>query len=197
LYSGFLVYIGRFEEAYAESEKAVELDPNSFHTQIIRALVFQSGGRHDDALREARNEKRIFPAHPFWYWISGYSHGLEGRYAPAIEALKTAVNLMGEDTGDELSLLGYFYGRAGQRANALEILERLEQLSKQGRYISPVARSWVYVGLGDEKSCLSSLEKGYEERDSWLPLYIRSQLYDSIRDHPRFQDLLRRMNFPE
>jgi len=47
------------------------------------------------------------------------------------------------------------------------------------------------------EEALRWLEKAYEEHN-YTVLYLRTwPAWDSLRDDPRFQDLLRRMNFPK
>ncbi len=49
----------------------------------------------------------------------------------------------------------------------------------------------------DKKNRLASLEQGYKNRDQWM-LYLKVDPHmDDLRSDPRFQDLLRRMNFPQ
>ena len=55
----------------------------------------------------------------------------------------------------------------------------------------------VYAALEDPDEALRWLQRGFEEHSmemSWLKV---ANVYDELRDEPRFQDLLRRMNFPE
>jgi hypothetical protein len=53
------------------------------------------------------------------------------------------------------------------------------------------------AGLGDKDQAFYWLEKAFEERDSaWFPMIKVSPLSDPLRSDPRFQALLRRMNFP-
>lgn len=40
------------------------------------------------------------------------------------------------------------------------------------------------------------LERGYEDRDPDMAFLNTYPVFDPLRGHPRFQDLLRRMNFP-
>ncbi len=52
----------------------------------------------------------------------------------------------------------------------------------------------IYTYLGDNDQALEILEKSYQERDGSL-IYLNSfPRWDPLRDDPRFQDLLRRMN---
>ena len=55
----------------------------------------------------------------------------------------------------------------------------------------------ICTGLGETDEAFQWLEKAYEQRDSdmvWLKTWPG---FDSLRSDPHFQDLLRRMNFPE
>ncbi len=54
----------------------------------------------------------------------------------------------------------------------------------------------IYIGLGEIDEAFQWLEKAREEQSVWLYLRIDPR-YDPLRSDPRFQDLLRRMNFPE
>ena len=64
-------------------------------------------------------------------------------------------------------------------------------------YVNPVLIAHVYALSGEKDRALDWLEKAYQEGASLL-VYLRVEpLYDPLRDDPRFQDLLRRMNFPE
>ena len=119
-----------------------------------------------------------------------------GEYDDAIKHLKIQISLMKGDEVDEVAFLGNLYGRKGRRAKALEMLERLDELSRQGKYVSPVLKAWVYSGLNDRDKAILWLTKGYETRAHRMGLDIKrySFLFDPIADDPRFKDLLRKMN---
>ena len=90
--------------------------------------------------------------------------------------------------------LGYAYGVTGRRPEALEILARLEKLSRE-HYVSPQDFAVVYLGLGDKDQAMAWLEKAYAERAFEL-LGFSGALFDRLSDDPRFQDLRRRMRLP-
>jgi tetratricopeptide (TPR) repeat protein len=96
---------------------------------------------------------------------------------------------------NSLGRLGYAYGRAGRKAEALEIARELEELSKV-HYVSSFDRALVPLGLEDKDQALFWLQKAYEERDAMVSMYTGNPWLDSVREGPRFRDLLRRMNFP-
>jgi len=56
----------------------------------------------------------------------------------------------------------------------------------------------IYAGLGNRDKSFEYLEKAYQERSADLSYFLRADLrVDGLRSDPRFQDLLRRMNFPK
>jgi hypothetical protein len=71
-----------------------------------------------------------------------------------------------------------------------------EQRSRQ-HYISNSLFAEADIGLGKKDEAMSWLERAYEEHDQWM-VYIKSYPgWDALRSEPRFQDLVRRMNFPQ
>jgi Flp pilus assembly protein TadD len=92
-----------------------------------------------------------------------------------------------------VSSLGYACAVSGDRAKAEQILQDLEELSKQ-RYVSPANRAAVYLGLGEKEKALDWLEKAYEDRDPIFWWIDGDQLYDSVRNEPRFQALVQKID---
>jgi len=68
----------------------------------------------------------------------------------------------------------------------------------QQRYFSPAEMAWVYASLGETVQALAWLEKAYRERSSWMTrLRLMGPVLGDLPSDPRFQDLLRRVNFPQ
>ena len=57
--------------------------------------------------------------------------------------------------------------------------------------------AYVNLGLGEYEEAIGLLNRAFEERDGLLAYANMSEGYDPLRADPRFQALLRRMNFPE
>ncbi len=96
-----------------------------------------------------------------------------------------------------LSTAAMTYGRAGERDSAAAMLEELMERSEHGAYVAPDNIAWAHIGLGQHDEAIDWLERAYEEREQGLVYLKMAPFYDPLRSHPRFQDLLRRMNFPE
>jgi len=55
----------------------------------------------------------------------------------------------------------------------------------------------LHLCLDQREKALELLEQAYEKRDVTLVWLKVRWWYDPLRDDPRFQDLLRRMDFPK
>ena len=88
--------------------------------------------------------------------------------------------------------IGCAYAVSGNRARAEQILFELERLSMR-RYVSPATRATLYLCLGEKSKALDWLEKCYEEQDVECLSFKIDPIYDSIRNEPRFQELLKKV----
>ncbi|MCP5115455.1 MAG: hypothetical protein GY953_31905 [bacterium] len=55
----------------------------------------------------------------------------------------------------------------------------------------------VYSALGDVDASSQWFVTAYQDRDPMLVTPKAAPIFDPYRSDPRFQDLLKRMNFPE
>jgi Flp pilus assembly protein TadD len=127
----------------------------------------------------------------------GWSYIYNGMAEEALEEFQKAIELSGDPADPSLlGPLGVAHAASGKSEKAHQILTRLRELSEQ-RYVSPSEFATVHLALGDKNRALAYLEKGYEERSSYLTYLKADPFLDPLRDDPRFQSLLRRLNFPE
>ena len=195
LYARLLGCSGRADASVTEGRHAVEHDPLSTFTRQIFALILSLAGRFDAAVAEARagiELERTY--HPF-YWNLGLALVGLGRSAEAVEPLRQATTFAPGDLYS-LGFLGWALGLAGQKQEAATIRSDLERRQTQ-EYVSSFVMALVNIGLGEHDQAISWLEKGAEARDPNLTFLNRMFIMDPLRPAPRFQAVLRRMNFPE
>jgi len=185
---------GRSEEAITEIKRAVELDPVSSIIHVIFAAILGFASRWEEAIGESRRALELDPSVPA-RWILGWTclHG---------GLLERAVSLFQEGVRDSggaaffLFGLAHTYALADQREAALRIVQQLKELSEHS-YVMPFWIATIYAGLDERDLALLWLERSYEERSAWIVLLKVYPWLNEFRSDPRFDDLLRRMNFPE
>ena len=87
------------------------------------------------------------------------------------------------------------YGLAGRKSETQKIITELKERSRH-HYVFPSVFAHAYLGLGDKDRALTYLEQAYEEQDPALFYLKVGPLLDPLRSEPRFQALMRRVNFP-
>jgi eukaryotic-like serine/threonine-protein kinase len=194
-YALLLSALGRHAEAIHESRHALELDPVSLLTNSIVGVAYCYARRFENAEEQFRKTLELDSNFPFARWLLG---GLcivpMGRYDEGIAELQKAITLA-ENNVLPKGFLAYSYGKVGRRSEALRVLDELEELSKR-KYVTPMARALTYLGLNDERM-FDAFESAYQQRSSSLVWLNVMPWWDDVRAHPRFQDIIRRMNFPQ
>jgi len=100
------------------------------------------------------------------------------------------------DQGPTVSL-AHAYLAVGKRAEGENILRDLERKSKSA-HVSPYTTATIYAGLGEKDKAFEFLEKAYQERSLDISWHIKADLrIDNLRSDPRFQDLVRRVGYPQ
>jgi len=193
-YAEYLSAMGRHNEAIAEAKRAQELDPLSLSINAVEGWVFALARRYDEAIAQCRRTLELnagfYPAHLYLGW----AYEQEKLYAEAISEYQKGIAL--EQGNPALAAyLAHGYAAAGKRTEALKIISNLRELSKR-RYVPPYRIAEIYAVLGDTDQAFGWLEKAYDNRSHQLVFLKVDPLVDSLRSDPRFQDLLRRLNFP-
>jgi TolB-like protein/DNA-binding winged helix-turn-helix (wHTH) protein/tetratricopeptide (TPR) repeat protein len=193
-YAEHLTRTGHFEEAIAEAAKAVELDPISTVSLNCRAMVFFRSRRYDEAIQSSRKALDIDLTFVNALWWEGLSYAGKGDFPKSIASLTKAVGM--NDRPLFRALLGHVYGRAGDRAKALGILDELTRMSMtKQRFVSPMDFAILYAGMGDANQTFQWLEKAYQSRETRIH-QLPSMEFDSVRSDPRYADLMRRIGLP-
>jgi tetratricopeptide (TPR) repeat protein len=193
-YSVYLIMVGRIDEALEEARRAEALDSVSAEITYILGFDLYLARRYDEAIAELRKSLDLDSG----YWPADYplAQSLEqqGRFDEAIATLKIARAI--EDSSLVLNAeLVRAYSLSGRKAEAQQTFEELLSRSKRS-HVSGEILATVYATLGDKAQALAQLERAYQQRSFFLALIKVDPELDSLRSDPRFEDVLRRMNFP-
>src|SRR5207245_6569898 len=89
-------------------------------------------------------------------------------------------------------LLGYAYAISGDRPKAEQMLRELEEMAKR-QYVNTTAFASIYLGLGEKEKALDWLDKSYQDQESACWYLTVDPIYDSVRNEPRFQALVKKV----
>lgn len=184
----YLTMIGKHEEALKEITTALELDPLSLAIYIDLAWVQWSSGSRREAVESIRRAIRHDPRSALAYHELAWYFENTGNYGGAIEATATAMKLEGKPT-DSLEALKEAVRSGGGEGY---FRKRLEMARAAGEPRTEVAT--ILLQLGEKEEALDELEVAVKNRETHV-IYFTSSMYDSVRDHPRFQKLLRIVGF--
>jgi TolB-like protein/DNA-binding winged helix-turn-helix (wHTH) protein/Tfp pilus assembly protein PilF len=192
-YALYLAAMGRFPEARKEIHSAAQLDPLSPIVYAGAAYVDYMARDFDGAIQQAHLALALNPKLMAAHAVLGWTYSASGAPEKAILEFRIADGIAGGSTVYRAGL-GSAYALAGHPESAKRLLATLPVgPSYVGNYS---LRAEVVESLGERDDAIALLYKAYEENDSsalWLKV---DPQYDSLRSDPKFQDLLRRMAFP-
>ncbi|MBW3660394.1 MAG: hypothetical protein KY397_02015 [Gemmatimonadetes bacterium] len=193
-YFQFLAVVGRLEEATAEIERALQLDPLSLTINTAVGWAYYLEGRYEDAVRQLH---KTLEMDPHFYWAR-FILGLA--YPQSSPAGKSP--LLGPVRTEEArplalleSVLAALLYRDGRREEARATYASLK--SRIGaEYVSPYALALLALGIGEPREALDWLERAFSKRD-FMVVFLRVDPYwEPLRAEPRFRELVGRLRLP-
>ena len=190
-YSNMLRHLGRREESIVEARRALELDPLSPLTNEELADAHLSARQYDAAIEQYQKTLELYPNQAAPRDSLGWAYVYKRMYDQGMEEIRKSIALYGEDPSLSPEL-AFIYGMSGRKGEAQKILDRLLSTSKT----VPIAAhhfALIYIGMGKKDAAFAWLEKAYEQHSpmmAWLEVDPR---FDTLRQEPRFQDLMRRV----
>jgi serine/threonine protein kinase/Flp pilus assembly protein TadD len=190
-YASYLSAIGRHDQAIPRIIRAQELDPLSLIINTIVGRTFYFARRYDQAIEQLRKTLELDPNFVQAHFHLGRAYVQKGMFEEAIPEFQKVIELTG-DSPQAVAQLGYSFARSGKKPEARKLVDQLKELSTRG-YVTNYHLAILYSGLGEIDQALECLEEASKERSSEIVFIKVSSEFDSLRSHPRFLDLLRRM----
>jgi adenylate cyclase len=188
--SHLLYMMRRPEEAMAQIQRAVELDPLNALFQDFYAMDLMYARRYDDAVALLRKILDNSPNDPIALSTLRSAYHMKRMYKEALEIWKASYAAKGDREAEEALARGFAEG--GYQRALQRVAETLIARSKTS-YVTPWQIGTLYTRAGMNNEALEWLEKAYEAHDPNMPYISVDPIFDGLRNEPRFQDILRRM----
>ncbi|MCZ6692395.1 MAG: hypothetical protein O6939_00695 [Bacteroidetes bacterium] len=192
----WLAWINVFENNHDKAielfEKAYELEPLSTKYLGDQGHALYYLHLYDRGMDFINNGLQKYPNNDHLLWLQGFLYVAQEKYTEAITTFRKRA--AGTNTN---WMLGYAYAMAGKKAEAEEIL-KINLEKRKNQYVPSFMIATIYMGLGDKEKTLEWLERDWEEGGQGLMFWglKTDKLFDPVRDDPRFQTLLNKIDSP-
>jgi tetratricopeptide (TPR) repeat protein len=187
-YGVFAAEMGQTEAGLAATRHALMLDPLSPDAHVLLGYALMDARRYSDAIKAFTDARGLAPAHGFANaWLS-FAYYASGDFQSARAACESA------DEGNKPLCLALVYEKLGQHADARQTLSRLQFKSRDA---SAVFYAIIYTQWGDTARALDWLETAMRHRDPYLITVRQLEVFDPLRNEPRFQAIERALKFPD
>ena len=193
-YAAYLMTVGRATEGMAMAQRGLELDPLSMNLHFGVANFYCLTHQYEKAIEHCRKMLELDPDYIWTYATLEYAYYHVGMYEESLAASKSIWTRRG--LREVVEALESGHEASGYKGAMAVGARKLVELSET-RYVPGIRIAFYYGQAAEKDKAFEWLEKAYDERAGMLPWTLKIWWQDLIGSDPRFQDLLRRMNFPE
>jgi TolB-like protein/DNA-binding winged helix-turn-helix (wHTH) protein len=188
-----LIARARFDEARAELDVALELDPLSLMVQTAAAAPDLFARRYDAVSQRCRRILDFEPTFIPALYTLGFACAHGGRHDEAIAAGLKACELS-ERNPALVAALAISYALAGREREARPLIHEVERHAAQHSPHHHDLAS-VYACLNDKERAFAHLEHACNEHNGHLIDLAIDPVFDNLRDDARFAALLNRVGW--
>ncbi|MGD9588528.1 MAG: tetratricopeptide repeat protein [Pyrinomonadaceae bacterium] len=201
-YADYLATKGIFDESLKNFDKALKLDPFDLVTNDSKIRTLLHAEKFDEALSQAKKFIELFPESPFGHEFLFSAYKGKGMEREAMEQGWIMLKKRGDseaqiqETKDVYKKEGLDGVRRKQLERRLAGIEtRLEKDKDAFIRYQPIAEPYAF--MKDKEKTLEYLNKAYQQREPELTDLKKRRQFGFLRDEPEFQELLKKIGFPE
>jgi tetratricopeptide (TPR) repeat protein len=172
----------RYEEAIADYEKALELDPPNFSADDYDMLGFLHNGlgHFDEAIKYSSKAIEMDPDNSHGYEVRASAYSDLGEFGPAFDDIDKGLAMNPEDLGSFYGTRGKIYQKAGDDRKAIDEYTKAIDLypdSPVDRALQHLSRSTAYFVLGDTSKAFYDINAAAalglkDEAETLLKIYF-------------------------
>jgi tetratricopeptide (TPR) repeat protein len=184
-----LLFLGKPDEAVTEVRRALDIEPLSIAGNITYAYCMFYSDRIDES--EAHSRKTIELSPEFWmshYYLSA-AYRYQRRYPEAVDAMAKSKEYWGEP--EAAKLIRATFAKSGWQGLLRAIVAKPEQF-KFWQY----DLATFYAELGDKENAFARLHQSFEDHEYFIGFMTLDPFLNSLRDDPRFQEILAKTGLP-
>ena len=192
-YAAYLTYMGRFDEALKEIKIARELDPLSMIILSEESNFYYWSGDVDSARIMMDRNIELYPDFSLMYSNRAYLHFNQGENEDAALMWLKVAELQNRPAGKLKAMR-----RAVELGGFREMIKVKHEFDMKHIPVYSHIIAYNYYVMGDYDRSLDWLERSLDERTFRITNLNVNPYYSNpeFRSSPRFQAILKKMNFP-
>jgi len=185
-YGVVLAAFGRLAEAIEATRKAIELDPLDDTAWGNLGEYLTASGQLPTARQALARAAAINPDDDLHPYQLGVLDLLEGRHQEALAEFLKSSDPVFHEMGEALVEHSLGHGRQSQ--------QWIDKLTAKYASDSAYQIADVWSWCGDKDKATQWIERAYRQRDSGLHAVLYDPLLATLRDEPRFRNVLKSLN---
>ena len=188
-YAQYLGALNRWDESWAEINKALELSPLSLIINTNMADAYFFGREFDKGIEQARRVIEMDPGFPPAHQSLIINLVWAGRFDEVAQEFEAFAKL--NDPLDAKAMKAYILAHQGRGEEARKVVDEL--LNEPAKRASPYSLAQVYFAIGDDEKGFEQMQRAYEVRDRYLGYMLIDFDLIRVRGDPRYQAMLEKV----
>jgi len=192
-YAMLLTTLGYHKKALKEAELAHQLDPLNAPISYILSFAYFNNNQTELAIEQHNKTLEIDSEFGDTWNSLAWIYLKTANYEKAMEIFNQNLN----DPANKvkaISGLGYIYAKLKKPEKAKDYIKILENMNSD-QLPTDLDLAIVYTGLGEMDTVFNLLNNSIDKRLGGLN-FINGKYWKELHDHPRFKEILQRMNLP-
>ena len=191
-YANYLVAMNRPEEAVWQMRRVLELDPQSFMMNRLFGETLYLARHYDEALTHLQQAEEMEPGKPtqILFWMSR----IYEKKGMRDNAVDSDILSLGAYDAARTKKLRSIYERDGWSAYWEARMNTM--LAHENDFCAPYDIAVNYVRLGKPDLAFPRIKTAIDQKCWQVSWLMADPMMDSIRNDPRYNDILRSMNLP-
>ncbi len=192
-YAMLLTTLGYHKKALKEAELAHQLDPLNASISYILSFAYFNNNQIDCAIDQHNKTIEIDPEFGDTWNSLAWIYLKSAKYDEAMKIFTQNLDHPAYKI-KALAGLGYAYAKLEQPEKSKEYIKMLESINSD-QLPTDMDLAIIYTGLGEMDTAFNLLNSSIDKRIGGLN-FINGRYWREIHDHPRFKEILQRMNLP-
>jgi TolB-like protein len=184
-----LSILGRHDEAVVEIQRALDVEPFRLANRSFYARFLVRARKYDEAIAYAKSTTELDANFPGSYGVLSSAYELTGRYPECIEARARAFELSGD--AEAATRIRDIFAKDGW-----EGYNRYLTGENRPKNLTSYSLAVAFMSLGEREKAFDALKKSYESHEITLIQNLNTDpRIDSLRNDPRFHELMKQVGF--